>query len=212
MCPRRRSPRCTVGTGRPRPRLTEASRLARRSTTILDAGSTRSTPHSHTPAAGAAEACAAARVVGAVVADSARSGEPPLDTGSRASRRGDRGGRGWTTRAAARRSLVLPGAAPTRARCSGACCASSGSRPRATASGSRTRSSAPWRSIPACTTPTSGSALYHATTPTSRRPPRRSCASCCFAGRRPRGGPAAKCCGPASAACCCAARPTTSST
>ena len=93
--------------------------------------------------------------------------------------RGDRGDRGVDAAgAAARRSLVLSRRRVRRARAVAGPARKSGSRPRATASASRTRSNRRSRSIPRCRMPTSASACI-TTTPTSR--PRRPgcCAGCC---------------------------------
>ena len=112
---------------------------------------------------------AAARRGGALVADPARPARPVARPGVRgAGRRGasppPKRGRPATRRGPRPGSTWAAATAPAR---SGAACAASGWPRRATASASRRRSSARWRSIRRCRTPASASAST-TTTPTWR--------------------------------------------
>ena len=88
------------------------------------------------------------------------------------------GGRAWTCGSRAARKPGSTWGRPTARACNGACCGSSGSPRRATASGSRRRSSRrlPW--IPGCRMPASGSASTTTTRTSHRRRPS-CCAGCC---------------------------------
>ena len=214
MTVRRAGGRCSSASARSRPRSPKRARLAAVYDTILaarfdqvDAAAEASLP----AGAGRGVRGAARRV--ALVADSARPREPPLDARlneqAAAAMRRQHGVD--AARAAARGSLVL---SRRRLRAAGAVAGAarlSGSPPRATARRSKTRSSAPWSSTPVSTTRTSASAPI-TTTQRSPRRRRRSCAGSCFSPAAIACRDCRKCCRRGSAACCCAAKPTTSST
>ena len=114
----------------------------------------------------------------------------------------------------ASRSGPRPGsisAARTARACSGACCAASGWPRRATASASRTRSSARWRSIPALQDAYFGIGLYHYYAAVAPAALPRAALAADAARRRSRRRAAADAAAHDNGGCC-AARPTTSCT